>query len=81
MSRYFDVIGGIRFDHFDLDFTNQTGGQQLDRVDNVWSPRVGAVFKPLELSIVLRQLLEVVPAVLGGTVQLAQCTADANLAA
>ncbi|MCZ7593591.1 MAG: TonB-dependent siderophore receptor [Hyphomicrobium sp.] len=48
MSRYFEVIGGIRFDHFDVDFTNEGTGQQLDRVDNVWSPRVGAVFKPLD---------------------------------
>jgi catecholate siderophore receptor len=48
MSRYFEVIGGIRFDHFDVDFTNETSGEQLDRVDNVWSPRVGAVFKPLD---------------------------------
>ena len=67
VSRYVDLIGGIRFDHFDLDFTCKTDttpnptprcatggtpanvdGTAFDRVDNVWSPRAGVVFKPLE---------------------------------
>ena len=47
ISRYFEVIGGIRFDHFDVDFHDSTGASR-GRVDNVWSPRVGAVFKPLD---------------------------------
>ncbi|MFA6140518.1 MAG: TonB-dependent siderophore receptor [Hyphomicrobium sp.] len=47
MSRYFEVIGGIRFDRFDLDFHDSTGASR-GRVDDVWSPRVGAVFKPLD---------------------------------
>jgi catecholate siderophore receptor len=47
MSRYFEVIGGIRFDRFDLDFHDSTGVTR-GRVDNVWSPRLGAVFKPLD---------------------------------
>ena len=45
MSRYFEVIGGIRFDRFDLDYHDDTGASR-GRVDDVWSPRVGAVFKP-----------------------------------
>jgi len=48
IGRYFEVIGGIRFDRFDLDYTNETTGQKLDRVDDVWSPRIGVVFKPFE---------------------------------
>jgi catecholate siderophore receptor len=67
ISRYIDLIGGIRFDHFDLDFTCRTdttpnptprcasgtalgdvNSTAFDRVDNVWSPRAGVVFKPLE---------------------------------
>ena len=69
ISRYIDLIGGIRFDHFDVDFTCRTDttpnpalrcgtglpapnvnalATAFDRVDNVWSPRAGAVFKPLE---------------------------------
>lgn len=47
IGRHLEVIGGIRFDHFDLDYSN-TDGDTLGRVDNVWSPRVGTVFKPLE---------------------------------
>lgn len=47
ISRYFELIGGVRFDRFDLDFTN-TNGESRGRVDDVWSPRFGAVFKPLE---------------------------------
>jgi catecholate siderophore receptor len=48
ITRYFDVIGGIRFDRFDLDYTNETTGAGFSRVDDVWSPRVGVVFKPIE---------------------------------
>ncbi|WP_072390363.1 TonB-dependent siderophore receptor [Hyphomicrobium sp. CS1GBMeth3] len=47
IGRYFEVIGGIRFDRFDLDFSNSDGAAEA-RVDEVWSPRVGVVFKPLE---------------------------------
>jgi len=47
ISRYFEVIGGIRFDRFDLDFSNSDGAAEA-RVDNVWSPRIGVVFKPFE---------------------------------
>ncbi|MGE0380312.1 MAG: TonB-dependent receptor [Hyphomicrobium sp.] len=48
IGRYIDVIGGIRFDHFNVDYTNETTGEKFDRVDNVFSPRVGVVFKPTE---------------------------------
>lgn len=62
ITKYFDVIGGIRFDRFDLDYECQTDtaanptprcaggslGAAFSRVDEVWSPRVGVVFKPIE---------------------------------
>lgn len=54
LSKYVQLIGGLRFERFDLDYNNLTptpaAGQQLafNRVDEVWSPRVGAVFKPFE---------------------------------
>ena len=69
ISRYIDLIGGIRFDHFDVDFTcltdttpnpaprcgtglpapnNNALTTAFDRVDNVWSPRAGVVFKPID---------------------------------
>ncbi len=54
ITKYFELIGGLRFDRFDVAFDGRTAGvnggnpQSLSRVDDVWSHRVGAVFKPLE---------------------------------
>ena len=48
IGRYIDVIGGLRFDRFDLDYTRSDSGATLNRVDEVWSPRAGIVFKPLD---------------------------------
>jgi len=48
ITKYFDVIGGVRFDRFDLDYVNENTGVGFDRVDDVWSPRIGVVFKPVE---------------------------------
>lgn len=46
ITRFFELIGGIRFERFDLEFRNGLNGTVLSRVDEVWSPRVGAVVKP-----------------------------------
>lgn len=48
ITRYFELIGGIRFDRFDVDFQDRLNGFQTSRVDEVWSPRVGGVVKPWE---------------------------------
>lgn len=49
ITRYFQLIAGVRFDRFDLDATNRNpGGVAANRVDNLVSPRVGLVFKPIE---------------------------------
>ncbi len=48
ITKYFEVIGGLRYDHFDIAFENGLNGQTIERVDNVWSPRLGFVVKPLE---------------------------------
>jgi len=49
ITRYFQVIAGARFDRFDLTSTNRNvGGTTSNRVDNLVSPRVGLVFKPVE---------------------------------
>lgn len=48
ITRYLELIGGIRFDRFDLDFHNGLSDERFARVDNVWSPRGGVVFKPSE---------------------------------
>jgi catecholate siderophore receptor len=47
LSRYVQVIAGFRFDHFDLHYHNNRSGDNLRRIDNMTSPRVGVVLKPL----------------------------------
>ena len=47
-SKYFQAIGGVRFDRFDLRYFNNRTGVGLDRVDKLISPRVGVVVKPVE---------------------------------
>ncbi|MEA2203798.1 MAG: catecholate siderophore receptor [Blastocatellia bacterium] len=46
ISRYLQVIAGVRFDYFDLQFHNNRNGDHLRRVDRLISPRAGIVFKP-----------------------------------
>ncbi len=52
LSRLLQVIAGVRFDAFSLDYHNNRTGEDLDRTDNLVSPRAALVFKPiLPLSI------------------------------
>jgi catecholate siderophore receptor len=46
-SRRVQVVAGLRFDYFDLQFHNNRNGGDLRRIDRLVSPRVGVVFKPL----------------------------------
>ena len=46
LSRQVQVIAGLRFDRFDLQYHNNRNGDTLGRADNLVSPRVGLVFKP-----------------------------------
>lgn len=48
ITKYFQVIGGVRFDRFDIDAKNVFSGDDFGRVDDVWSPRVGIVVKPID---------------------------------
>jgi catecholate siderophore receptor len=48
ITRYFQLIGGLRFDHFDLQSRDRRTGVTQARVDDLVSPRVGAVFKPID---------------------------------
>lgn len=41
-----EVIAGLRYDRFDLTATNLFTGAEFARTDDLWSPRVGLVFKP-----------------------------------
>lgn len=48
VSSWLQLIGGVRFDHFDLEYADHLTPTQLQRTDNVWSPRGGVVIKPSE---------------------------------
>jgi catecholate siderophore receptor len=41
------VVGGVRFDRFDLTYHNNRNGDTIGRVDDLVSPRVGLVYKPI----------------------------------
>ena len=42
----FKLVGGLRFDYFDLKYHNNRNGADLRRIDDLLSPRAGIVFKP-----------------------------------
>jgi catecholate siderophore receptor len=48
LSRFVKVIAGVRYDYFDLKYHNNRDGSELRRIDNLVSPRVGVVVKPVE---------------------------------
>lgn len=43
---WLQLIGAVRFDHFDLEFSDNLTPTNLQRTDNVWSPRGGVILKP-----------------------------------
>jgi outer membrane receptor protein involved in Fe transport len=47
LSRFVQLLAGVRFDVFDLKYRNNRTGDQLGRVDDLVSPRVGLVVKPI----------------------------------
>lgn len=47
LSRFVQVIGGVRFDRFDLQYHNNRTNENIQRLDNLVSPRAGVVVKPL----------------------------------
>jgi catecholate siderophore receptor len=48
LSPSFQVLGGVRFDRFDLTYHNNRNGDVIGRDDNLVSPRAGIVYKPVE---------------------------------
>ncbi len=48
LSRYVQVVAGVRYDRFGLRYHNNRNDETLERVDNLVSPRLGIVIKPLE---------------------------------
>jgi catecholate siderophore receptor len=47
LSPRVQVIGGLRFDRFDLTYHNNRNRDTLDRLDNLVSPRAGIIYKPI----------------------------------
>ena len=47
VSKYVQVLVGLRYDYFDLRYHNNRNGDNLRRVDNLLAPRVGLVVKPV----------------------------------
>ncbi len=47
LSRYVQIVTGLRVDRFDLNFLNHRNDGRLRRVDNMVSPRAGVVIKPV----------------------------------
>lgn len=69
LTHWLQVIGGLRFDRFDLGYVNLNGqspatlGQTFSRVDNLVSPRIGLVVKPVDaLSIYTSYSVSYLPA-------------------
>jgi catecholate siderophore receptor len=48
LGAHWQGVIGVRYDNFDLDFHDNRGTADLTRDDNMVSPRVGLVFKPVE---------------------------------
>ena len=48
IGQYLELIGGVRFDRFDIDFRDARANVQRARTDEEYSPRVGVVVKPMK---------------------------------
>ena len=47
LSRFIQLVGGVRFDRFDLNFHNNRNNEDRRRKDNLFSPRAGIIVKPI----------------------------------
>ncbi|MFC5770206.1 TonB-dependent receptor [Thauera sinica] len=47
LTPQFFVIGGLRYDRFEVDFRNNRNGQTINADDHLMSPRVGVIYKPV----------------------------------
>lgn len=47
LGDHFELLAGLRYDRFSLNFGNSLTGAVFGRTDNLWSPRLGLVFKPV----------------------------------
>ncbi|MGQ0588545.1 MAG: TonB-dependent receptor [Sphingosinicella sp.] len=44
----FEIVAGLRYDRFDLEVADLISGAATARTDNLWSPRLGLVFHPVD---------------------------------
>ncbi|MBX7493848.1 TonB-dependent siderophore receptor [Qipengyuania sp. 1NDW9] len=52
LGEFIEIVGGLRWDRFDLETLDLIGGVEGDRVDEEFSPRLGLIVKPTpDLSI------------------------------
>jgi catecholate siderophore receptor len=62
ISKQLQVVAGLRFDYFDLQFHNNRNGDDLRRVDRLMSPRLGVVYKPVAaVSVYAAQSISYLP--------------------
>ena len=47
ITDYVDVIAGIRYDRLKISIDSIFAGSKVERIDELWSPRVGLVLKPV----------------------------------
>ena len=48
LSPRWEAVLGLRFDQFDMDFTNNRTGDRFESSDDLLSPRAGLIYKPVE---------------------------------
>jgi catecholate siderophore receptor len=48
LTRFLQLVGGVRYERFDLDFHDNRKDEGLGRTDELVSPRAGVVLKPAE---------------------------------
>lgn len=48
ISDRFEIVGGVRFDSFDIDVNDIQDNVRLNRTDDKFSPRIGLIYKPQE---------------------------------
>ena len=48
LTKHWQAIMGVRYDRFEVDFTNNRNGQNLTTNDNLLSPRGGLIYKPFD---------------------------------
>ncbi len=49
LSDHWQVIGGVRYERFDLEYHNNRTDSTLQRADRMVSPRAGLLFKPTQM--------------------------------